>query len=86
MTRRMVEVEWEDATSTHGWSKRSQLPTSPDVNLSIGYVVEETDKHLLITESLAPTDVPAGVNPSPYGCSLSIPRSTIHHVWELRRK
>lgn len=83
---RIVEIEWEDAAQTHGWQKRIHLPAGTDTNRSVGYVVEENDQHILVTESLAPSDVPDGVSPSPYGCTLIIPRSAIRHVWELRRK
>ena len=84
---RIVEVEWEDATQTHGWSKRSQVPAHPDMNRSVGYVVEENERHLLITEALVDDgNTPEGVSHSPYGCTLSIPRSAIRKVWELRRK
>ena len=86
-TERMVEVEWEDSTGTHGWSRRSQLPDKPDTNHSLGYVIEDTDSYLQITEARVDDDeTTEDVRHHPYGCATMIPRSAIRHVWELRRE
>ena len=77
-TERVVEVEWIDSHSEHGWS--SDVPY-PGLIRSVGYVLRDDDTGLTLTESI---DLEPGT--SAYGCSMAIPRVAVRSVREFSRK
>ena len=91
MTERMVEVEWEDSASTHGWQEVEEFP-EPWIIHSIGYVERDDEQGIKLYEarSISQTSDVGHKDPKrrarDYGCATAIPRSAIRHVWELRRK
>ncbi len=82
MPERIVEVEWEDSNSGHGWQHESELPKSL-LCVSVGKVIRDDDDGVLITESWPKPPIQEGQRP--YGCSMAIPRSAIREVRELKR-
>ncbi|KKM80661.1 hypothetical protein LCGC14_1337650 [marine sediment metagenome] len=84
MTERIVEVEWEDSTSLHGW--HDELPTKAAPIRSTGYVFQDDDDALVIYQSYDGQKVTSDSSVSRYGNSLFIPRSAIRKVTELARK
>ena len=86
--KRIVEVEWEDAATTHGWQHKDQLLNCAEQCRSLGYVIEDNERYILLTESETSDtekEPREGIRPYPYGCSILIPRSAIRKVTELRR-
>jgi hypothetical protein len=83
MPERIVEVEWTDVSTTHGWHKKDQ-ESGLSPCLSVGYLVEENDEYLVLAESLDESVVPDGVTSNNLGCTTSIPRSAIRKITELR--
>ena len=82
----MVEVEWEDSYSVTGWQADASRPRQPSVCRSVGYVYEDNEIGLGLSESFSDRPVTGRVEEHGYGDSLFIPRSAIRKVWELRRK
>ncbi len=83
MAERIVEVEWEDAATTHRWHDETQRPT-PSPTRSVGYVTRDDDKAIAVAESLDDTKSET-TSVSRFGCETVIPRSAIRKVRELRR-
>ena len=84
MAERIVEVEWTDISTTHGWHKKAQ-ESGPSPCRTVGYVLEENDMYLTVVESLDNSETPDGVESNNLGCTTSIPRSAIRKVTELKR-
>lgn len=82
MAERVVEVEWEDSNSSHGWGYDQDLPGFLAI-ISVGMVLRDDDAGMLLVESWVKPPVPDGQKP--YACSTAIPRSAIRKVTELRR-
>jgi hypothetical protein len=81
MAERIVEVEWEDANSGHGWLRNDELPRLL-VICSLGSMIRDDKEGILLVESWAKPPVPEGQKP--YGCATLIPRSAIRKVTELK--
>lgn len=47
----VYHIRWIDSSSRQGWQKFSTL--KPDVIETIGFVLEETDDYITITDSVA---------------------------------
>lgn len=49
----LIEVIWDDASTDNGWEP---VPTelTPELVTTVGFLVRETDKHLLIANSYDP--------------------------------
>jgi hypothetical protein len=73
----MVEVDWIDSATKHGWHDKSDLPEPGDMPcLSIGYLVEDGDDRLVLV---------FGIGQNEYLCSQLIPKSAVQKVTRLRR-
>jgi hypothetical protein len=82
MSERIVEVEWEDCASRHRWQPLAdRYPSNLNVH-SVGYVLEDNDSHIVLTESL---DTDPIAEDKLRGCTSTIPRSAIRKVTELKR-
>lgn len=80
---RIVEVEWEDCAVRHRWQDMaSRFPNALRAH-SLGYVLQDDEKGIVLTESLDEDDA---VEDQLRGCTTIIPRSAIHKVIELKRE
>lgn len=53
----IVEVTWEDSTSWHTWNPiEDAAKLRPDGLISIGYLVKQTKKHIVIAQTLGYDD------------------------------
>ena len=85
MAERIVEVEWEDATTTHGWQQKDQAANASDKCRTVGYLLKETKQGVSLTDArVDDRGDPAGVVSSSYGCTQFIPRSAIRKMRTLR--
>lgn len=82
MADRIVEVQWEDSNSCHGWHREEDLPKILLI-CSVGGVVRDDEEGILLKESWPKAPMQDGQKP--YGCTTAIPRSAIRKVTELRR-
>ena len=73
----VVEVEWIDSAVSHGWTNDYG---SISRITSVGYVVEDNENQIVITES-----VDHEPRQAKYGCTMAIPRSAIQKVRVLRK-
>ena len=85
MTDRIVEVIWEDASSRHGWQSEEQAQVNPWIVHSLGYVLEDDERHIRIMEARAEAS-DSDNTARDHGCATSIPRSAVRKVTELARK
>ena len=89
MPDRIVEVEWEDTASTHGWQKHDEMPETWLIR-TVGYVDREDDVGVRLYEARSISDTSGKVHREQrardYGCATMIPRSAIRKVTELTRK
>ncbi|KKN34813.1 hypothetical protein LCGC14_0789930 [marine sediment metagenome] len=83
----MVEVEWEDSASTHGWQEHNEFP-EPWIIHTVGYVERDDEVGIRLYEarSIAEAHGDKKRRARDFGCATAIPRSAIRKVWELRRK
>jgi hypothetical protein len=84
MSERIVEVEWEDAASTHGWHEADDLPESWTIH-SVGYVERDDGRGIRLTEGKPQLEGRQKKGARDYGCTTMIPRSAIRKVTELKR-
>ena len=80
---RIVEVEWEDTLTRHGWSSSDELPTQAWLIHSVGYVTQDDKAGLVVVEARGESASGVGKD---YGCATFIPRSAIRKVTELSRR
>ena len=78
---RIAEVHWEDSRGKHGWTSEVQEMPGSTIR-SIGYVAKDDEQGVVLVESV---DL-AEETTSRWGCSTSIPRSSIRKVKYLRGK
>ena len=83
MAERIVEVEWEDTLTRHGWSGSDELPKKCWQIRSVGYVIQDDDVGIVVVEARG--EAP-NLDTKDYGCATMIPRSAIRKVTELLRK
>jgi hypothetical protein len=80
---RIVEVEWEDSCGRCGWQSPAPWPgTTAPLCESVGYVLEEGERGIVITGGL--TTNWEGTDRRT-DCTTFIPRSAIRKVTELKR-
>ncbi len=79
MAERIVEVEWGDSISRHGWSARVVQPAG--AIHSLGYVEKDDEEGIILLSGMADAETTG----DPYDCSTFIPRSAIRKVTELTR-
>lgn len=84
MAERIVEVEWEDSSCTHGWHEGADLPEIWTV-FSVGYVERDDQRGIRLTEARATHSGRGKPGSRDFGCSNMIPRSAIRKVRELKR-
>jgi len=78
----IVEVEWEDSHTIHGWHADSGPPSSLAIR-SVGYVQREDESGIVLVESVVQDDKPGLAK---LGCTMGIPRSAIRKVTKLGLK
>jgi hypothetical protein len=84
MTKRIVEVEWEDSTTVNGWHHEEDIP-GVDPIVSVGHLHHEDESELVLVQSMNLTVDGPRVRTAKLSESLIIPRSAIRKVTELRR-
>lgn len=84
---RIVEVEWEDSASTHGWQVHKDMPETWLV-LTVGYVDREDDEGIRLYEArgFTPPAYKGTGQSRDYGCATMIARSAIRKVTDLGPK
>ncbi|KKM92791.1 hypothetical protein LCGC14_1215020 [marine sediment metagenome] len=78
----IVEVEWEDSHTSHGWQDEPSLPASLTVR-SVGYAQRNDKSGITLVESIVQANNPGLAK---YGCTMAIPRSAIRKVTKLGPK
>jgi hypothetical protein len=85
--KRITEVEWEDASSSHGWQEKADLP-NPWIVHTVGYVDRDDDEGIVLVEARVFSGDFGRDSPKDrkrnYGCATAIPRSAIRKITELR--
>lgn len=77
MNPSIVWIEWEDAIANAGWTCETVAPTH---NISVGFIVQETDDYLEVACTYAP-------DTEMWTSSISVPknnitkRDTLHLGW-----
>lgn len=79
---RIVEVEWEDAATTHRWHNENQHPTVSPCR-TVGYVVKDDGGGILLAHGLDQTESTT-TEVTSFDCETIIPRSAIRKVTELK--
>lgn len=75
---KLVMVRWTDTGGVHGWAARQERLKEVGLAecVTVGFVLEDTDQYLTLTESLSDDDH--------VGCTTCIPKSAIMTVETLR--
>jgi hypothetical protein len=76
MTKRLVQVEWQDATSVDAWTEFDLIDIELPIVRTAGYVVRETDAVLVIANSILESDHAC--------CCMIIPRAMILKIADLK--
>ena len=84
MAERIVEVEWLDTASTHGWHDEEDLPEAWIIT-TVGYVQRDDERGVRLTEGRPHLEGRQKKGAREFGCTTMIPRSAIRKVTELRR-
>lgn len=88
MSERIVEVEWEDTASTHGWQEKEDMPETWRIT-SVGYVDRDDADGIRLYEARSISEASVSDHSKSrkrdYGCATMIPRSAIRDVRELKR-
>ena len=72
----IVEIEWADAATRHGWTDEDDLEKSALMRFgTVGYVLAESDEWLKISEGFCLD--PGAKASSKYGCITTIPKNGI---------
>ena len=83
-TAKVMEVEWEDSQTQHGWTKaKIELPARGGYR-SVGYVLQDDESGVILLESWDAAEAPDHIGVSRFGCQTAIPRSAIRKVRYLR--
>lgn len=48
----LVEIKWDDAVTDVGWMDAAEIEPSNEVATTIGFVVKETPKHVVIASTI----------------------------------
>src|SRR5687767_14189884 len=74
----MVEVWWDDASALkHGWMYKQEKP-EPQMALSVGFLIVDTDDHIIIASDTDPLGSHNG--------RTQIPRGMVKNIKVLRKK
>ncbi len=73
----IVAVIWDDATALDGWSSGGDEPI-PCLVLSVGFLVKQTKKHIVLAQDLAPDGLQCGRG--------QIPRGMVKQIKVLKKK
>ena len=66
----LLEIQWDDATANSDWQHPSSINPVPEIAVTVGFLVKETDGHIVI----ASTD---GGEASGVTASMQIPKKMI---------
>lgn len=73
----LVEVEWLDSATKHGWNDKEDVPTAADLPcLSAGYLVTDEKDHIVLV---------FGAGRGEYLCSQLIPRGMVQRIVEVAK-
>ena len=82
----VVEVEWEDSTTSHGWNKSEEaLGVKPDLATSVGFLIEETPKLVRLTGCTVHLAEKQFDRHSRFDCVMVIPRSAVRSMRQIRK-
>lgn len=73
----IVIVEWWDAESNDAWVDVSSVPDSPPIVQTVGFVILETKKHIVLAQNFDPTN-------DKMSNTMNIPRGMIKKITHLR--
>ena len=74
----LVEVWWDDASALkHGWEEKD-ADLKPQMVLSVGFLIKETDDHILIAQDIDPQGMHNG--------RTQIPRGMVKNIKVLKRE
>lgn len=52
MKFQLIEIHWDDAATDHGWEHSDDVVASENIAITIGWLVKENDKHLVIASTV----------------------------------
>lgn len=76
----IIEIEWEDARTDHGWHDEEDIKTGLALVYDVGFLLDRSKKSITIADRFTRTE--AGDS---FGCHHVIPRVCIKKVRYLRR-
>lgn len=76
----VVEVEWVDSVGDGGWQERNALAANPHICHTIGWLIEEGPKAILLAGSYGPKQ---GHVPEQFSGTMVIPKCAILSRREL---
>lgn len=48
----LVEIKWDDAVTDTGWQHADEIEPSNEVAITIGFLVKETPKHVVVASTI----------------------------------
>ena len=48
----LIEIHWDDAATDHGWEHSDDVAAVENIAITIGWLVKENDKHLVIASTV----------------------------------
>lgn len=52
MSYPLVEIQWDDAATSHGWEAAEDLETEAEIAVTIGFIVKETQDHIIVASTI----------------------------------
>jgi hypothetical protein len=57
----LVEIRWDDAAASNSWERPEHMALDPQIVITVGFVVKENKKHMVIASTYDETHVNAAI-------------------------
>ena len=75
--KKLVEIIWTDAGSTHGWETDTEADLDPEIITTVGFVISGNKESVIVASTIDATGVSNN-------CRLKIPVQMIKTIKEIR--
>jgi hypothetical protein len=57
----LVEIKWDDAAASNSWERTENMSLDPQIVITVGFVVKENKKHMVIASTYDDSHVNAAI-------------------------